>query len=458
MRSINARSLVSFSLIGSLLLSCVNSQITIQSDSQDSLKAAAKDAADAVLSMYVGNQPGQVPGIFLPVDKYYWWLGGATWNAYIDYWRYTGDTSYNDIVTQALLFQVGPNRDYMPPNQTSSEGNDDHGFWGLAAMTAAEANFPNPPSDQPQWLALSQAVFNLMAGNWDNATCNGGLRWQIFPFNKGYDYKNSISNGCLFHLAARLARYTGNATYANWATTTFNWMQTIQLMTSDFSVHDGADVPDCTKIDYIQWTYNNGQFLAGSAFMYNYTNGDPYWKNNVDQLLANTFSKFFTNPANILFEPACEVTQTCNTDQTSFKGFLASYLAYVSQMAPYTAAQIYPYLATSAIAAGATCSGVGAGMTCSMQWTLGHYDGRERGVGEQLSLLNVVNSNLVKFTGAPVTHDSGGTSVGDPNAGSTGNPVIGSVTPATTGDKALAGVLTGSCAILLGLGGWLMIS
>jgi len=147
--------------------------------------------------------------------------------AFVDYWRYTGDTSYNDIVTQALLFQVGPNNDYMPPNQTSSEGNDDHGFWGLAAMTAAEANYPNPPANQPQWLALSQAVFNLMAGNWDNATCNGGLRWQIFPFNKGYNYKNSISNGCMFHLAARLARYTGNDTYAVWARTTFDWMQNI---------------------------------------------------------------------------------------------------------------------------------------------------------------------------------------------------------------------------------------
>jgi hypothetical protein len=32
------------------------------------------------MSMYVGNQPGQVPGIFLPVDVYYWWLGGANWN------------------------------------------------------------------------------------------------------------------------------------------------------------------------------------------------------------------------------------------------------------------------------------------------------------------------------------------------------------------------------------------
>ena len=150
--------------------------------------------------------------------------------AFVDYWRYTNDSSYNDIATQSLLFQVGPNNDYMPPNQTSSEGNDDHAFWGLAAMTAAEANYPNPPAGQPQWLALSQAVFNLMAGNWDNSTCNGGLRWQIFPFNKGYNYKNSISNGCLFHLAARLARYTGNDTYANWAHAVFDWMQQVSTL------------------------------------------------------------------------------------------------------------------------------------------------------------------------------------------------------------------------------------
>jgi mannan endo-1,6-alpha-mannosidase len=211
-----------------------------------SIQAAAKVAADAILSMYVGNQTGQIPGIFLPSNVYYWWLGGGTWNvnhlslhlsdsisqAFVDYWRYTNDSTYNALVTQALLFQVGPNNDYMPPNQTSSEGNDDHAFWGLAAMTAAEANYPNPPAGQPQWLALSQAVFNLMAGNWDNATCNGGLRWQIYPFNKGYNYKNSISNGCLFHLAARLARYTGNETYANWATTVFDWMQNSSIFAS----------------------------------------------------------------------------------------------------------------------------------------------------------------------------------------------------------------------------------
>jgi hypothetical protein len=91
-----------------------------------------------------------------------------------------------------------------------------------------------------------------------------------------------------------------------------------------------------------------------------------------------------------------------------------------------------------------------------MQWTLGHYDGCARGVGEHLSLLNVLNANLVRFADPPVTSDTGGTSQGDPNAGTQGSPAITTVTPATTADKAIAGILTGTTSILLGLGGWMM--
>ena len=104
----------------------------------------------------------------------------------------TGDTSYNNVIKEALLFQVGPNQDYMPPNYTASLGNDDQGFWGMSAMLAAENGFPDPPSDQPQWLALAQAVFNTQAGpDRHDKTCNGGLRWQIPLSNNGYNYKNS---------------------------------------------------------------------------------------------------------------------------------------------------------------------------------------------------------------------------------------------------------------------------
>lgn len=160
------------------------------------IKSTAAQIAYDTMSYYKGNQSGQTPGILPgppPAGDYYWWEAGALWGAMVEYWHYTGDTTYNDVVSNALLFQVGPNADYMPPNVTASLGNDDQGFWGMSAMTAAELNFPNPPSDQPQWVALAQAVFNTQADpSRHDSTCNGGLRWQIPLSNNGYNYKNSM--------------------------------------------------------------------------------------------------------------------------------------------------------------------------------------------------------------------------------------------------------------------------
>lgn len=39
----------------------------------------------------------------------------------IEYWFYTGDSQYNSLVMDGLLAQIGPNNDFMPPNQTKSE-------------------------------------------------------------------------------------------------------------------------------------------------------------------------------------------------------------------------------------------------------------------------------------------------------------------------------------------------
>lgn len=189
----------------------------------------------------------------------------------INHWHYTGDTSYNAIIIQAMLHQAGDDGDFQPLNQTKTLGNDDQGFWGMAAMTAAEVNFENPPSDQHQWLALAQGVFNTQVVLYDTATCNGGFRWQKFSFNSGYNYKNSISNGCFFNLAARLAMYTGNATYAEWAEKTWDWMTGVGLLVEGVAVYDGTQNTDnCTSKDHNQWSYNAGIFLFGAAAMYNY--------------------------------------------------------------------------------------------------------------------------------------------------------------------------------------------
>ena len=235
----------------------------------DSIKAAAKIAAEGMVQYYTGYRPGDIPGN-LP-EPYFWWEAGAMFGALVDYWYFTGDDTYNEITTQALLAQVGPNDDYMPPNQTKTEGNDDQAFWGMAAMSAAEDRYPNPPAGEPQWLALAQAVFNSQAIRWDTSTCAGGLKWQIFSFNNGYNYKNTISNGCFFNMAARLAVYTGNTTYADWANRMWDWTGAVGLRSPTYQFFDGTDdTLNCTQLNHIQWSYNIGVFLLGAGNMYNF--------------------------------------------------------------------------------------------------------------------------------------------------------------------------------------------
>ena len=53
----------------------------------------------------------------------------------IEYWYYTGDTTYNDVVTQGMVAQIGPTDDYMPPNQTKTE------VWAIENRDTAIASF-----------------------------------------------------------------------------------------------------------------------------------------------------------------------------------------------------------------------------------------------------------------------------------------------------------------------------
>lgn len=95
------------------------------------------------------------------------------WGALIDYWHYTGDSSYNDVLAAGIQAQTGIHDDMMPLNWTASMGNDDQGFWGMTAMSAAETNFQTPTGTQPSWLSLAQGVFNTQAVRPDSY-CGGG--------------------------------------------------------------------------------------------------------------------------------------------------------------------------------------------------------------------------------------------------------------------------------------------
>lgn len=84
-------------------------------------------------------------------------------------------------------------------------------------MSAAERGFQAPYDGQPSWSERVENIVKSMISRWDTDNCGGGLRWQIYPWNNGYDYKNTVANGCLFHLSARLSRFNGDNTYIEWA-------------------------------------------------------------------------------------------------------------------------------------------------------------------------------------------------------------------------------------------------
>jgi mannan endo-1,6-alpha-mannosidase len=359
----------------------------------------------------------------------------------------------------------------------------------MAALTAAELKYPDVPN-APSWLSLAQGVFNDQVARWDTTTCQGGLRWQIYPYQGGYTIKNAISNGGLFQISARLARFTGNQTYADWAQKIWDWSSTTPLLeNSDWHIADTTSISaDCKDHGDIQWTYNYGAYLMGAAYMYNMvrlvsalvvdcremgangdqTNADPKWKAAIDGLLGTSFSTFFPSQygSNTMSEIACETINTCDRNQICFKGFLSSWMATTAQLVPYTEAEILPKLQASAVAAGKQCSGEGNTALCGIQWYNPTWDGTQ-GLEQQMAALNVFSSNLVAFQAggstsgsssytpptkpAPVTASTGGNSTSDPNAGSaSGSNFAPPPRAITTGDRAGAGIVT-----VIFAGGWL---
>lgn len=326
----------------------------------------------------------------------------------------------------------------MPQNQTKSEGNSDQAFWASAALTAAERQFPSPPTtSSPSWLQQSINVFNEQVARWDTSSCAGGLRWQIFSFNSGYSYKNAESNAQFFQLAARLAKMTGNSTYSDWATKSYDWLSSVGLITSRGVVYDGTDSStNCSVINRLQWSYNAGFVLYGSAVMYNLTSS-ALWKDRTSTVLNTTSQIFFKN--GVMYEAACEGSGTCSIDQTFNKGLLARDMGRTAKIAPFTAGVIEPLLKSSAVAAAETCTG--NNNTCALRWDgNGTRTGGGSSLGYQFSVLEVVQSNLVLGSGQLATGNSSASSAG-------GNGTSG-------GRPGGSGTTSGASSMTMALGSW----
>ena len=143
-------------------------------------------------------------------------------------------------------------------------------------------------------------------------------------------------------------------------------------------------------------------------------------------------------------EISCEPNMMCDRNQDCFKGFLSSWLTFMTTIVPHTANQIIPKIQASAQAAAKQCSGGSTKTQCGRRWHQDSWDG-SKGLEQDMSALSVFASTMIthKQQGhSPLTADTGGTSKSDPTAGSGPQKQPNTPRPITTGDRAGASILT----------------
>ena len=447
-------------LIWALLWTSSVQALSLETGDKDSVCSAATLITNGIMDYYEGTRYGGTVGLFQ--QPYFWWEAGEVFGGMIDTWAWCDNTTYETIIYDALMVQKGSSANYVPANQSTTEGNDDQAFWGLTVMEAAERNFTNPPSDEPGWLALSQAVYNTMLSRWDTANCDGGLRWQIFQWNSGYDYKNTISNSCLFTMAARLARYTQNDTYIDTAEMVWDWLMDVEFIqnkSDGYAIYDGANIgtDNCSTYDTYTWSYNYGILMAGTAYLYNFTN-DQIWLDRLSGIYNGFESTFVNASTGAIYEHMCQESGNCNNDQRSFKSIVSRCLGQTAVLVSSYTDKVMTIINKSASGAASSCSGGSDGHTCGINWSYGSWDGWY-GLGEQISALEVIQNTLVLQVSPPLTNSTGGTSEGDVNAGMTSRETSNkNEITVTSKDKAGAGVLTAIVLIIfVAISTWVLI-
>ena len=116
---------------------------------------------------------------------------------------------------------------------------------------------------------------------------------------------------------------------------------------------------------------------------------------------ANNDTRVPAADPGIMFEAACEPSESCQDEELAFKGLTAQWMGETMQVAPFTRDTITNYLQKSAEGAAKQCSGGHSGTTCGAQWTESKYDGRT-GLEQEYSAFNVILANLAVPLRLPV--------------------------------------------------------
>ncbi|PWY68602.1 hypothetical protein BO70DRAFT_400231 [Aspergillus heteromorphus CBS 117.55] len=323
---------------------------------------------------------------------------GMLYSSLIPYWSATGNATYNSLILMRMesvetsVFNATWKGADVPTSEYVS--------WGLAAMAAADVDFPFPGDRKKSaWVFWAMAVgYKLDMIINRGAVCDGGL-YDDESQKNGTEF-DWFSNGAYFQLVSRIALAfpPNKGTFINYADNAWSWSEkngmvnttdwTVSQMVSNTTTVNGST---CTAVDTSRWSYAYGLYLSGAAHMYNVTGSDT-WRTRTEGLLNSTLDTFFVN--NILVEVGNGSASVANHPSIAFKGFLALCLASVANLIPDMADQIVPLLKDTAVAVAEQCDGSSNQTVCGSDWGNSTYN-NDPSFGNTWNAANVFTSYLL---------------------------------------------------------------
>jgi len=270
-------------------------------------RAKAAAAVEAMMGFY-----DQASGRFDPEAP--WWQSGNALQALLDYSVRTGTKRYLPQIENTIEQQRKP-LPWWPAGggEFRADSTDDTGWWGLAMTRMYDL------TRDRQYLSIAELDEQYIHGYWDDV-CGGGVWWDI----PGKTYKNAISVELYLQLAAALHnRLPGDTVYLGHALAAWQWLKNSGMINGTGLINDGLTTQSggCANNGGTTWTYNQGVVLGGLVELHRAT-GDPGLLAAARKIADAVLRSPQLSPNGILTEP-CQPADTCNSDQTAFKGIFA---------------------------------------------------------------------------------------------------------------------------------------
>ena len=276
---------------------------------RDELQAGR--AAEVLLQWY---NPGD--GLWKTTS---WWNAANALTALIEYSKRTGSEEYWPVIANTFdrckefeLFDPALGKNKLIRNFLNPWW-DDEGWWVLVWLDAYDL------TGEPRYLEMARTIFEDMTLGWDDV-CGGGVYWK-----KPNIGKHTITNE-LFLLAAirlhqRSPAMARGRTYLQWATATWQWLETHGIVNGENLVENGLD-DRCELQKGALYTYNQGIILGGLVELGMVTQNPSLIERARKIATAATGKLIYPN--GILKEAG---EPEINGDSSQFKGVFMRYLA-----------------------------------------------------------------------------------------------------------------------------------